>query len=101
MYEVGWNRLQFGFTLQLADLVHNAAAPASTLRIGLVWWSVAIALAVAYFVHLFRSFAGKVAPAAATTGTDPPRARLGFERRLQYTPRHQRERRRADRIRRR
>jgi cytochrome bd-type quinol oxidase subunit 2 len=48
--------------------VHNAAAPASTLRIGFVWWSVAIALAVAYFVHLFRSFAGKVAPGGSDHG---------------------------------
>jgi cytochrome bd ubiquinol oxidase subunit II len=48
--------------------VHNAAAPASTLRIGFVWWSVAIALAVGYFVHLFRSFAGKVAPGGGEHG---------------------------------
>jgi len=33
-----------------------------------VWWSVAIALAVAYFVHLFRSFAGKVAHGGSDHG---------------------------------
>ena len=48
--------------------VDNAAAPASTLRIGLWWWSAAIALAVGYFVYLFRSFAGKVVPGAHDHG---------------------------------
>jgi cytochrome d ubiquinol oxidase subunit II len=40
--------------------IANAAAAPSTLRIGFVFWSVAIVLAVGYFVYLFRSFAGKV-----------------------------------------
>jgi cytochrome d ubiquinol oxidase subunit II len=40
--------------------VHNAAAGPLSLRVGLVWWVLAIALAVGYFVYLFRSFRGKV-----------------------------------------
>ena len=48
--------------------VDNAAAPPSTLRIGFGWWSAAIVLAIAYFVHLFRSFAGKVGPGAGGHG---------------------------------
>ena len=48
--------------------VHNAATAASTLRIGFVWWSTAIVLAIAYFVNLFRSFAGKVAPEGGEHG---------------------------------
>jgi cytochrome bd ubiquinol oxidase subunit II len=48
--------------------VHDAAAPASTLRIGFVWWSAAIALALGYFAYLFRSFAGKVAPGGGDHG---------------------------------
>ncbi len=42
--------------------VHNASAPPATLRIGFVVWTIAIALAIGYFVHLFRSFGGKVGP---------------------------------------
>ena len=42
--------------------VANAAAAASTLRIGLIWWVIAIALAIGYFVYLFSAFAGKVSP---------------------------------------
>jgi cytochrome d ubiquinol oxidase subunit II len=40
--------------------VLNAAAAESTLRVGLIWWVIAIALALAYFVYLFTQFAGKV-----------------------------------------
>jgi cytochrome d ubiquinol oxidase subunit II len=40
--------------------IHNAAAGPMSLRIGLVWWGLAILLAIGYFVYLFRSFRGKV-----------------------------------------
>lgn len=42
--------------------VYNAAAGGLGLRIGLIWWSVAILLAIGYFTYLFRSFLGKVTP---------------------------------------
>jgi cytochrome d ubiquinol oxidase subunit II len=42
--------------------IANAAAAPATLRVGLMFWSVAIALAVVYFIYLFWSFAGKVRP---------------------------------------
>ena len=37
-----------------------AAAPAHGLRIGLGWWAPGMLLAVAYSVHMYRSFGGKV-----------------------------------------
>jgi cytochrome bd ubiquinol oxidase subunit II len=40
--------------------VWNAAAPRSGLRIGLIWWSIALMLATGYFVYVYRSFRGKV-----------------------------------------
>lgn len=40
--------------------VTNAAAGRLSLEVGLVWWSLAIALAIAYFTYLFWSFRGKV-----------------------------------------
>jgi len=41
--------------------VHNAAAPLTGLRIGIVWWSFGMALAVAYVAYTYWSFRGKVA----------------------------------------
>jgi len=40
--------------------VHNAAAPESGLRIGLIWFLPALALTTAYFTFLYRRFSGKV-----------------------------------------
>jgi cytochrome d ubiquinol oxidase subunit II len=40
--------------------VWNAAAARSGLRIGLMWWPIALVLAIAYFVFVYRSFRGKV-----------------------------------------
>jgi len=40
--------------------VHNAKAADYGLKIGLVWWVIGMALATAYFVFLYRHFAGKV-----------------------------------------
>jgi len=45
--------------------VHNAKAGDYGLRIGLVWWTIGMALVTAYFVFLYRHFAGKV-----VAGTD-------------------------------
>ena len=41
--------------------IYNAQTGAYSLRIGLVWWALGIALAVAYFAILYRSFRGNVA----------------------------------------
>ena len=41
--------------------VYNSKAGDYGLAIGLAWWSVGIALAVGYFIYLYRSFRGKVA----------------------------------------
>ena len=40
--------------------VHNAAAPHYGLVVGIVWWMIGMALAIAYFAYLYRSFRGKV-----------------------------------------
>jgi cytochrome d ubiquinol oxidase subunit II len=40
--------------------VWNSAAQPYGLRVGLIWWSIAGALAAVYFVYLYRSFRGKV-----------------------------------------
>ena len=38
----------------------NAQAGGIGLRVGLYWWTLALVLAVGYFVYLFRAFRGKV-----------------------------------------
>jgi len=38
----------------------NAASGQLSLHVGLVWWLIAIVLTILYFVHLFRTFGGKV-----------------------------------------
>jgi cytochrome d ubiquinol oxidase subunit II len=38
----------------------NTAAQSYALQVGLVWWTVGITLAGAYFVYVFHSFRGKV-----------------------------------------
>jgi cytochrome d ubiquinol oxidase subunit II len=40
--------------------IHNTAASAYGLGVGLVWWVIGIIIAAAYFVYLFYSFRGKV-----------------------------------------
>jgi cytochrome d ubiquinol oxidase subunit II len=40
--------------------VYNAASPAYGLGIGLVWWTIGLALALGYFTYLYRTFRGKV-----------------------------------------
>jgi cytochrome bd ubiquinol oxidase subunit II len=41
--------------------VYNAAAANHSLSIGLIWWSFGMALAIGYFVFVYRMFRGKVA----------------------------------------
>jgi cytochrome bd ubiquinol oxidase subunit II len=41
--------------------IANALAGPHSLRVGLVWWSFGIALALVYFIVSYRMFAGKVA----------------------------------------
>ena len=38
----------------------NASSGALSLQVGLVWWIIAIVIAIGYFVYLFRTFKGKV-----------------------------------------
>jgi cytochrome bd ubiquinol oxidase subunit II len=40
--------------------IHNSKTGAYSLSVGLVWWSLGILLAIAYFTFLYRSFWGKV-----------------------------------------
>ncbi len=41
---------------------HNSAAGAHGLRVGIVWWCIAMPPVIYYFIRLFRSFGGKVRP---------------------------------------
>jgi len=40
--------------------IYNAKTGAYSLRVGLIWWGLGIALAIAYFVFLYRKFNQKV-----------------------------------------
>ena len=40
--------------------IHNTKSGAYSLSVGLVWWLIGTALAIGYFVFLYRSFSGKV-----------------------------------------
>jgi cytochrome d ubiquinol oxidase subunit II len=46
----------------------NTASGSYALQVGLVWWSIAMALAGGYFVYLFRSVRGKVRSGAEEHG---------------------------------
>jgi cytochrome d ubiquinol oxidase subunit II len=50
--------------------VYNSAAGPLSLRVGLIWWILAIALAAGYFTYLFRSFRGKVVLESGGHGHD-------------------------------
>jgi cytochrome bd ubiquinol oxidase subunit II len=41
--------------------IYNAKTGGYSLGVGLVWWTAGIALAIAYFTFIYRSFRGKVA----------------------------------------
>jgi cytochrome bd ubiquinol oxidase subunit II len=49
------------------DARHSATG-GHGLAVGLVWWTIAIVLAVAYFAYLFRSLRGKIAAPEAREG---------------------------------
>lgn len=40
--------------------IYNTAAGAHGLTVGLVWWSIGMVIAIAYFVFIYRMFRGKV-----------------------------------------
>jgi cytochrome d ubiquinol oxidase subunit II len=44
----------------LSLTIYNARTGEYSMSVGLVWWLIGIAIAVAYFVFLYRSFSGKV-----------------------------------------
>lgn len=48
--------------------IYNSAAGTVNLQTGLIWWLIAITLAVCYFVFLFRSFRGKAKPSSDEHG---------------------------------
>jgi len=43
--------------------IHNAAAGPRSLELGLLWWIPGMLMAIAYFVLVYRMFAGKVSTA--------------------------------------
>lgn len=48
----------------LSVTIWNASAGASSLSIGLIWWSIGMAVAIGYFVLVYTMFRGKVTAAA-------------------------------------
>ena len=45
----------------VADItIHNAAAGQYALTYGVIWWSIGMAIAIGYFVLIYRMFRGKV-----------------------------------------
>ena len=40
--------------------IYNAAAGEHGLAVGVVWWTIGMALALGYFVYLYHSFRGKL-----------------------------------------
>jgi cytochrome d ubiquinol oxidase subunit II len=40
--------------------IYNSAAGKYGLEVGLIWWSIGIIIAIAYFVAIYRTFGGKV-----------------------------------------
>jgi len=40
--------------------VERALSDQHTLRVGLVWWSLGVGLAIMYFVIVYRMFRGKI-----------------------------------------
>jgi cytochrome bd ubiquinol oxidase subunit II len=48
--------------------VYNAHTGAYSMRVGLIWWTFGMALAVAYFIFIYRLFRGKVGEQATGGG---------------------------------
>ena len=47
---------------------YNGAAPAHGLALALIWWPVALVLALTYFTVIMRHHRGKVRPPEDTNG---------------------------------
>ena len=47
---------------------YSGAAPAHGLAMALIWWPVALVLALTYFAVIMRNYRGKVRPAEDTQG---------------------------------
>jgi cytochrome d ubiquinol oxidase subunit II len=47
--------------------IHNAATGAHALSIAIVWWAIALALAIVYFTVVYRLFFGRRPPGAPTS----------------------------------
>jgi cytochrome d ubiquinol oxidase subunit II len=45
--------------------IENAAAGPQSLSVGLIWWGIGMAIAIGYFVIVYRMFRGKVALGSA------------------------------------
>jgi cytochrome d ubiquinol oxidase subunit II len=45
---------------QYSLTIYNASAGQYGLGVGLIWWSIAIVIAITYFVILYRAFGGKI-----------------------------------------
>ena len=50
--------------------IRNAAAAASSLSIGLVWWGIGMLIAIGYFVIVYTMFRGKVRTSGSLTPDD-------------------------------
>jgi cytochrome d ubiquinol oxidase subunit II len=48
--------------------IFNAHSGEHSLAVGLIWWSIGMVLAVAYFVFLYRMFRGKIAESSSEHG---------------------------------
>ena len=44
----------------LSLTIWNAAAGPNSLSVGLIWWSIGMAIAIGYFVLVYSMFRGKV-----------------------------------------
>jgi cytochrome d ubiquinol oxidase subunit II len=42
--------------------IYNAKTGDYGLRVGIIWWTLGMILALGYFAYLYRSFRGKVSP---------------------------------------
>ena len=48
--------------------IRNAKAGAYGLKVGLIWWVIGMILTAGYFIYVYRTFAGKVAPDSDSHG---------------------------------
>lgn len=48
--------------------ITNTAAGPYSLRLGLIWWSLGMLIAIGYFIFIYRMFKGKVSTAGDEHG---------------------------------